>query len=85
MNARMKGFLIFTAGDDFISIFEEEIIFQPGEVRKCVQFTVIEDDIVEGEEALSVQIQSPVVLIGEPQMADINIIDSSREYIVATI
>ena len=69
-----------TAGVDFVDIPEEVITFLPGEVMKCITFTAIEDDIVEGEESLTVQIQSSTLFIGVPNTADVDIIDSSRKY-----
>ena len=72
--------LAHTAGVDYISISEQSLSIQPGETRKCITFNVIEDDIVEGEESLTVQIQSSMLVIGIPDTAEVNIVDTSREY-----
>ena len=69
-----------TAGVDYTSISEESLFFQPGDTRRCITFNVVEDDIVEGEESLTVQIQSSMLVIGIPNVAEVNIVDSSREY-----
>ena len=73
-----KNYFI-SAGDDYIGISEETLTFQPEDEQKCITFTVFEDDIVEGEETLSVR--SSMITVGQPETADISIIDSSREYI----
>ena len=67
------------AEEDFVGIFEQEVTFEEGNDRICITFTVIDDNIVEGEESLTVQIRSSSLLIGVPDMAVINIIDSSRK------
>ena len=51
----------------------------PGNTRRCANFTVIEDNIVEGDEHLTIQIQSSMLIIGTPRTADITIMDTSRK------
>ena len=63
-----------------MGIFEEELTFLPGDMSRCTNFTVVEDNVVEGDEHLTIQIQSSMLLIGTPRTADITIVDTSREY-----
>ena len=71
--------MVFIAGDDFVGIFEQVLTLGPGVMRRCTNLTVIEDNVVEGDETLTAQIQSSMLLIGTPQIADITIMDTSRE------
>ena len=73
--------IFFPAPEDFIGIFEEILTIQPGENATCTTLTVIEDNIVEGQETLSVHVlnQSSLLTVTAPGTANINIIDNSRE------
>ena len=79
-NQCYQNIYFISAGDDYIGISEETLTFQTEDEQKCITFTVFEDDIVEGEETLSVLIRSSMITVGQPEIADISIIDSSREY-----
>lgn len=49
-------------------------------MKKCVRVTIIEDDIVEGDESFTIVIQSNAVSIDEDaKTAEVTIIDNSRK------
>lgn len=69
-----------TAPEDYTDIDQEVLTFRPGDTKKCVRVTIIEDDIVEGDETFTIVIQSSLVRIGTPDRAEVTINDNSRKY-----
>ena len=80
LNARLFLSHVFVASTDYEGISEEHLVLQPDEIRLCTRLNITRDDVVEGEETLTVHLSSTEVVIGEFSSTLVTIIDSNRKW-----
>ncbi|XP_057339087.1 sodium/calcium exchanger 3 [Microplitis mediator] len=73
-----------TAGDDYVPV-EGTLTFEPGEVKKTIQLTVIDDDLFEQDEYFQVKLKNvsqPAMLVS-PNVATVMILDDDHSGVFA--
>ena len=74
----LNKILLCPANEDFIAFVDEILTLESGDERVCKPLVLIQDDLVEGEEFLSVMISATATL-GSITRSQVEILDSDRK------
>ena len=75
----LNKILLCPANEDFIAFVDEVVTLESGDERVCKPLALIQDDLVEGEEFLSVIISRASATLGPITRSQVEILDSDRK------
>lgn len=73
-------FILSTASVDFVPFVEDVVTFEPGSTETCHPLIVTQDNLVEGDEFLTVTIVRADVTLGAITTSQVEIQDSDSEF-----